>query len=100
MKLVNESNNIEQFIKQEIAHVLKVSMDDLPINLSVRETAKIIGTTERSLNTSRHFKRNEDLPYYKMGKRVLYPLWGIVQYKLNNLRIVSPKKLNQSSKNV
>lgn len=83
--------NVETEIEKSFAHTLKVDVQSLPSDFSTKTTAKLIGVKEGTLAVWRCTKRY-NLPYYKIGSNVRYPLFGLLKFKLDNLKEVSNEK--------
>lgn len=44
-----------------------------PLNLSVKQAAEAVGLSESYLNHLRSAAQDESPPFFRMGRRVLYP---------------------------
>lgn len=79
-------DSIKAEIESGFARVLDT--DKLPSEVSTKQASKLLGVSEGTLAVWRCTKRY-NLPYYKIGSNVRYPLFGITNFKIENLKEVS-----------
>ena len=77
--------NLEYEIEKGFARSLNIENDKLPSDLSPKDTSRALDISEGTLAVWRCTKRY-NLPYYKIGSNVRYPLFGLVKFKLDRLQ--------------